>query len=82
MYQLRVDRFSQEDKERFKRICKQMMLRDGYTVSDMSRLTGYSVQTLYNFFSNGKDTKETKRSSRYVAAALADVLEISVGGRK
>lgn len=55
-----------------------MMLKNDFTVEDMSRMTGYSKQTIYNYLSNDE------RKGKFVAAALADVLDItvSVGGKK
>lgn len=75
MYQIRLN---SNDSKRFKVLAKQMMLKNGLTVSDVSRLTGYSCRTIYNYFAADKDN----RNSRFVAAALADTLEITVGAKK
>ena len=69
---------NKEDSQRLKKIIRQMMLKNDFTVADMSRMTGYSKQTIYNYLSNDE------RKGKFVAAALADVLDItvSVGGKK
>lgn len=71
MYQIKL---SGKDAQRLKTIIKQMMLKNDYTVSDLSRMTGYSTQTIYNYLS-----KANTRQGRFVAAALCDLLDITVG---
>ena len=72
MYSVNLEK---EDRKRLKKIIRQMMIKNDFSVSDLSRMTGYSVQTIYNFLSNDD------RKGKFVAAALCDVLNISVGGR-
>lgn len=67
---------NKEDSHRLKKIIRQMMIKNDFTVADLSRMTGYSTQTIYNYLSNDD------RKGKFVAAALCDVLEITVGGKK
>lgn len=73
MYQIKLNA---EDSIRLKKIIKQMMIKEDFTAADLSRLTGYSKGTINNYLS-GKGT-----TSRFVAAALCEVLNISAGVRK
>jgi transcriptional regulator with XRE-family HTH domain len=70
VYQIKLN---QEDSARLKKIIKKMMINDDLTAADLSRMTGYSTGTISNYLS-GKGT-----TSRFVAAALCEVLNISVG---
>ena len=65
----------QEDSQRLKKMIRQMMIKNDLTVADLSEQTGYARQTIYNYMSS-KD-----RKGKFVAAALADCLGITVGGR-
>lgn len=73
MYQIKLNA---EDSIRLKKIIKQMMIKEDFTAADLSRMTGYSKGTINNYLS-GKGT-----TSRFVAAALCEVLNISAGVRK
>ena len=73
MYQIKLNA---EDSIRLKKIIKQMMIKEDFTAADLSRLTGYSKGTINNYLS-GKGT-----TSRFVAAALCEVLNISAGVKK
>jgi DeoR/GlpR family transcriptional regulator of sugar metabolism len=73
MYQIKLNK---EDSKRLKKIIRQIMIKDELTVSDLSRMTGYSVQTIYNYLSNND------RLGKFVAAALCDVLNITVGDKQ
>lgn len=75
MYSLTL---SKKDSHRLKKIIRQMMIKNDFTVADLSRLTGYSKSTIYHYLSEGK--YDSKRKYRFVAAALCEVLEIGVGG--
>lgn len=69
---------NKEDSHRLKKIIRQMMIKNEFTVSDLSRMTGYSKSTIYHYLAN---EAEEKRKWKFVAAALCDVLEITVGGK-
>ena len=43
---------NKEDSHRLKKVIRQMMIKNDFTVSDLSRMTGYSTQTIYNYLSN------------------------------
>ena len=73
MYQIKLNA---EDSIRLKKIIKQMMIKEDFTAADLSRMTGYSTGTISNYLS-GKGT-----TSRFVAAALCEVLNIGVGVKK
>jgi transcriptional regulator with XRE-family HTH domain len=73
MYQIKLNA---EDSIRLKKIIKQMMIKEDLKASDLSRMTGYSKGTIDNYLS-GKGT-----TSRFVAAALCEVLNISTGVKK
>lgn len=73
MYQIKLNA---EDSIRLKKIIKQMMIKEDFTAADLSRMTGYSKGTINNYLS-GKGT-----TSRFVAAALCEVLNISAGVKK
>lgn len=68
MYQIKLDA---EDSIRLKKIIKQMMIKDDLTAADLSRMTGYSKGTIDNFLSVRGTT------SRFIAAALCEVLDIT-----
>lgn len=73
MYQIKLNA---EDSIRLKKIIKQMMIKEGFTAADLSRMTGYSKGTIDNYLS-GKGT-----TSRFVAAALCEVLNITAERKK
>ena len=62
-----------EESKQLKRIIKQMMIKKGYSVKDLSDMTGYAEQTIYDYLS-----MKNTRKKKFVAAALCDVLEITV----
>lgn len=59
---------SKTEYEAFKQKVRLVMLKRGITMRDLSKKTGYSLGTLYGFFAG--------KNSRFVAAAIAEVLEI------
>ncbi len=73
MYQIKLNA---EDSIRLKKIIKQMMIKEDFTAADLSRMTGYSTGTINNYLSSRGS------SSRFVAAALCEVLNIGVGVKK
>ena len=73
MYQIKLNA---EDSIRLKKIVKQMMIKDDLTAADLSRMTGYSKGTIDNYLSTRGTT------SRFIAAALCDVLNITAERKK
>ena len=53
---------------------KEKMKQRDISIVKLSQMTGYSIQTLNRFFQG--------RKSRFVAASIADVLEISEKGER
>lgn len=72
MYQIKLN---SEDSRRLKKIIRQMMIQKDMSAQDLSEKTGYSRQAIYNYLSNN-------RQNRFIAAAICDVLEITVGANK
>jgi len=73
MYQIKLDA---EDSIRLKKIIKQMMIKDDLTAADLSRMTGYSKGTISNYLSKEGTT------SRFIAAALCEVLNITARSKE
>lgn len=73
MYQIKLNA---EDSIRLKKIIKQMMIKEDFTAADLSRMTGYSTGTINNYLS------QAGTSSRFVAAALCEVLNITAERKK
>jgi len=53
-----------------------MMIKDDLTAADLSRMTGYSKGTIDNYLSKEGTT------SRFVAAALCEVLNITARSKE
>ena len=68
---------NKEDSKLLKKIIKQMMLKNDFTVADMSRMTGYSASYLRHRLSDDASGRKYK----FVYATLADLLEITVGDK-
>ena len=71
---------NKEDSHRLKKVIRQMMIKNEFTVSDLSRMTGYSKSTIYHYLA--KESVDSGRKWKFVAAALCDVLEITVGEKR
>jgi transcriptional regulator with XRE-family HTH domain len=67
MYQMNI---KDSDISEIKKIIKPTIIQKGLSIDDVADMTGYSKQTLYNFFS--KDTKP----SRFLIFALLETLGI------
>jgi transcriptional regulator with XRE-family HTH domain len=76
MYQIKLNK---DDAARLKKIIRQMMIKNDYTVADLANKTGYSIQYIYDYMS-GKGSHD--RDYRFLQAALCDELGITVGGNK
>lgn len=64
------ERLTEEQYEVFKREVKLRMVLDDISVKDLSRETGYTEATLYNWFN--------KNTSKFIPLALAEVLEMEI----
>ena len=69
MYELNLN-----NHKSFCRTAKAKMKEDNISIVKLSKMTGYSIQTLNRFFQG--------RKSRFVAASIADALEINKEGGK
>ena len=61
-----------------KRIIKVRKLLNGFSYSDLSRMTGYSTDYLRHALSDEKNGRKYK----FVYAELADLLEITIGDQR
>lgn len=71
MYQLEL---TKKEYQQFKREAKSKMLMQGMTIQELSKKTGYSTQSIYNFFAN--------TNSRFMAFAIAECLELKGYGHE
>lgn len=69
MYELNLN-----NHKAFCKVTKEKMKEKNISIVKLSQMTGYSIQTLNRFFQG--------RKSRFVAAAIADALEISEKGER
>lgn len=67
MYELNLN-----NHKSFCKIAKQKMKEEDISIVRLAQMTGYSIQTLNRFFQG--------RKSRFIAASIADALEISEKG--
>ena len=67
MYELELS--LKKDRKQFKSLIKRLCIEKGWSMKDLAKESGYSVQTIYNFFS--KDAWMPK-----VAAQLSGVFNL------
>lgn len=58
------------EKKRFKEVLRAKMANRGVRINELSDMTGYSLQSIYNFMTAGS-------WNRFLAAVLAEKFEIS-----
>jgi hypothetical protein len=72
-----IKNLSDKEATTLKRIIKVRKMLNGFTYSDLSRMTGYSASYLRHSLSDDASGRKYK----FVYATLADLLEITVGDK-